>query len=361
MPGFAAVKALAIVALWSYFVLRNRTQFRSLAWFCSVGLQLAIWSGVALLHNVEPAQTAGQMSRMAFFFLVLGLGAYAAETLEISSERLDRLIVQIASFMALLKIGIIIGSLEGWFSLDTVQHLLGYEGVTEDIGFGIQRLQFPSDIVILFLLACYNGGRRRWVDLLLLLSITISAFLSFSRYLILAYVLAHLMRALRLRRVDFTARLTVIVVLIVGAIFSVAIVQRFVSQDTAASDTARTEQVRYIVQTIDQYPVFGKGLGSSVASFKRSETLPYSYEVEWYALTMQLGAIGLSWFVLNLTGVLFFHPRTLRQHFFFAVIVLTWVLSGFTNPYIVSLGSAFGLSILMVRTAEDSVAHSSAA
>jgi len=81
--------------------------------------------------------------------------------------------------------------------------------------------------------------------------------------------------------------------------------------------------------------------------------MPFSYEVEWYALTMQFGFLGIAWFCINLIAVLFVSLKAGKQVLPFAIVFVVWIASGFTNPYVTSLGSAFGFSILMLRTLQN--------
>jgi hypothetical protein len=353
VPGFAALKALCILCLWAYVTSVGAVRASSIVWFLSVILNAAFCSEVAFLHDVPPVDIGNQLSRVVLFFLCLGMGVSIADSRVFDSKTTDRLILWLAFISATLKVLILGAILSGKITLDAAQSGLGFETVTDDIGFGLQRLQFPSDIALIFFVACYFGGRRKIVDILFLLSITVSIFLSFSRFLFAAYALCLVVRFVRVRKLDTVSVAALSSILIVGTIFSVSLLGRFTSRGTQDSDSSRTEQIAYLTEVIVQHPLLGTGMGSSVNSNKRSGTIPFSYEVQWYALTMQFGSIGLAWFLVNLVAPLSICCKSLRQTSVFLVVFLLWFLAGFTNPFIISLGSAFGLSILMLSLTNE--------
>lgn len=355
VPGFAVVKAVVIIGLWIYMASTSRLKARSILWFASVVLNIVFCCEVAFLRNVPIADTTNQLSRILLFFLVLGLAAYVADAGSFNLISTDRLVFSISLISVLLKIAIMGAILSGKMTLETIQSGLGFETVTDSIGFGLQRLQFPSDIALVFLIVCYTGGRRKLIDLLFLLAVTIDIFLSFSRFLFGAYVACLVIRYFRVRKFDQVSVAALSVALLFATIFSVSLASRFSTQRSEASDDTRTEQIRYLSEVIVQYPLLGTGVGSSVNGYKRSSTIPFSYEVQWYAMTMQLGFVGLAWFLTNMLAPLspcFKAP--VRSGIFLSVFLL-WVVAGFTNPFIVSLGSAFGAGILMLVLTKDDV------
>jgi hypothetical protein len=234
-----------------------------------------------------------------------------------------------------------------------VQSALGFETVSDNIGLGLQRLQFPSDIVLIFLIACYVGGRNKAVDLLLMLAATVSVYLSFSRYLFAAFVLCTILRSYRAGKLDIVSRAAIVLGVSVLLLFSASLAERFGGEASVSSDETRNLQVQALAGVIARHLTFGTGIGSSVNGFKRSDALPFSYEVEWYAMTMQLGFLGLFWFIGNLIAPLLSALISTRRKAFLVSIFTIWTIAGFTNPYVTSLGSAFGFCILILSTAVD--------
>ena len=353
MPGFASIKAVLIIALWMFLLFRQPFQLRSVLWFLSVLLNLVGWIEIAIYKTVVLSDMTNHLSRLLVFFLVLAIGAFSCRSGKTAVASLDRLIVWMAGLSAGLKVVVLTLMVSGVASLEHIQKAIGFETVTDEIGFGIQRLQFPSDVILIFLVACYVGGRRKSTDLFLLICVTVSVFLSFSRYLFAAYVICMILRAVKLKRVDIVSKSGLIAGVVLLAFFSVSLVRRFVSAGTNASDSVRTDQIHELRGVIARNQALGTGVGSSVPGYKRSEAMPFSYEVEWYALLMQFGAFGLVWFVVNLLSPLVVSLRAGANKLFFLLILLIWAGAGFTNPLVTSLGSAFGLCILMLRLAQD--------
>jgi O-Antigen ligase len=349
LPGFATVKAAVIIGYWTYCLVRAGFKTSSTVWFISVIANLLSWCIIASVHTVDRADTINQCSRILIFFLVLGIGVYAARSLELEEGKLDSLIFNIVFLAMILKIIILALVLSGLVTLEAVEKFIGFESVTDLIGLGLQRLQFPSDIVILFLLPCYVGGKSKTKDAIFLLSISIVVLLSFSRFLFGGYLLCLGVRYLWIRRVDLISWFSVLVILLLSVIFFATLSERFSGEGSDDSDSARGEQIRYLDDVISSYPILGTGIGSSVIGYQRSGTIPFSYEVQWYAMTMQFGFLGIAWFGANLVIVLFIGAKNRRQALSFAIILFIWIAAGFTNPYVTSLGSAFGFTILMLR------------
>jgi hypothetical protein len=347
VPGFASVKAICILLAWAYIVVAGRVRLRALLWFLSVFLSLLLSAEIALLNRVAIPDLMNHLSRFILFFLVLGMGTWMVGSRSFRARSIDRLILVITVLSAALKIAILTAVWSGLVTFDSIQDKLGFESVTDSIGFGIQRLQFPSDIILIFLLTCYTGQRRR-ADLLFLICATVSVFLSFSRFLFVAYAVCLLIRFFRIRKVDWISGSALGITLLLAVIFSATLYSRFSGEGSQVSDNTRAEQIRYLSGAILENPLLGSGIGASVNSYKRSESIPFSYEVQWYAMTMQLGVLGLAWFVLNLMAPIVDSVRTKAGRVVLAAVFSVWIAGGFTNPFIISLGSAFGLSILML-------------
>jgi hypothetical protein len=346
VPGFTAIKSLLILMLTISVLVRFQLRKGLILCGLSIVLNLIYCCEVSFFRGTDFADLANQFFRTLTFFLILICGAELSRTSLFSQASLDRLSFVIACTSALLKSAILFIVLTGRMSLDAVQAAFGFETVTDQIGLGLQRLQFPADTALIFLAAIYVGGRSRIVDILFLLATSVSLFLSFSRYLLAAYLFCLFLRYLRLRKVDVISGGAVMVVGITIAVFSVSLAARFASNATEASDAARTEQLKYLNSSIAIHPLLGSGMGAHVNGFMRSPTLRFSYEMEWYAMAMQFGVLGLAWFLANLAALLWSPARRSAHPAIFALIVLIWIASGFTNPMIVSVGSAFGVTML---------------
>jgi hypothetical protein len=349
-PGFASVKALAILLAWTYWVINDNFNLTSVIWFLSILLNLVVGAAVgSMFHAVVRADVMNHFFRLLIFFVVLSVGGYVSQRCRLSQTYLDNLIFSIAVLMMLFKVFIAVCGLTGWIPVDKIESAIGLESVTADIGFGLSRLQFPSDIIIPFLIATYTGGRSKTKDCILLMSASIVILLSFSRYLFAFYLLCIFIRAIWVKKIDLISILSIGVVAVAGIVLFNSLIGRFASDETQSSDDVRIEQVQYLKRAIADYPIMGTGVGSSISTFKRSEATPYFYEAQWYAMTMQLGYFGIIWFFGNLLGMLYACLKRGNKLFFF-IVFIAWFASGLTNPYVTALGSAFGLCILLFRS-----------
>jgi hypothetical protein len=347
LPGFAPLKLVAIVALWCYLMVGDSFTIAAALWFVSVSLNLLLGAQVGAVFQGVPLKFVfDHFLRLIVFFIALGIGSYTANRCSISQKRLDQLIFVIAIGLMLFKL-LIAGAVLAGIPQSRVQAIFGFDTPTEGIGFGLQRLQFPSDIVAPFLIACYVGGKKKIKDGILLFCIATVVFLSFSRFLIAFYLLCTLLRALWIKKADFITVLNVVVSAAFVIVFFESILSRFASVDTEISDRTRVDQIHYLKIGIKSFPLLGTGIGSEAHDYLRNDKTPYLYEAQWYATTMQMGFIGVFWYVLNLLLALYVPLR--KNYIAFTVVFLVWVFSGFTNPYLTGLGSAFGLTILLLR------------
>lgn len=341
------MKLVAVVALWCYLMVGDSFTVAAALWFISVLLNLLIGAQVgAVFQGVPLNDVLNHFLRLILFFIALGIGSYAASRCSVSQRWLDRLIFIVAAGMMLFKLIFVLALLAG-VSLDRIQALFGFDTVTSDIGFGLQRLQFPSDIIAPFLIACYVGGEKKWRDFILLLCIAGVILLSFSRYLFAFYLLCTFLRAIWIKKADFITVLNIIVSVACVIVLYQSLLARFASADSAVSDQIRVDQIHYLKMGIKNFPLFGTGIGSKAHDYLRSESTPYFYEAQWYATTMQMGFIGLFWYVVNLLLAVYVPLR--KNYVVFTIIFLVWTSSGFTNPFLTGLGSAFGLAILLMR------------
>ncbi len=347
LPGFAPLKLLIIVALWCYLMVGDSFTIAAALWFVSVLLNLLLGAQVgAVFKDVPLKYVFDHFLRLIVFFIALGIGSYTSNRCSISQKRLDQLIFVIAVGLMLFKL-LIAGAALAGVPQSRVQDIFGFDTPTESIGFGLQRLQFPSDIIAPFLIVCYVGGKKKIKDGILIFCIAIVVFLSFSRFLFAFYLLCTFLRAIWIKKADFITVLNIFVTVACVIVFFESILSRFASVDTEISDQTHVDQIHYLKIGIQSFPLLGTGIGSETHDYLRNAKTPYLYEAQWYATTMQMGFIGVFWYVLNLLLAVYVPLR--KNYIAFTIVFLVWVFSGFTNPYLTGLGSAFGLTILLLR------------
>ncbi len=264
---------------------------------------------------------------------------------------------------SLVKIGFVIGMVMGWL---TIQHLMivGSATMTTGMAGGLMRLQMSTDIPTPFLLFFALMAPQLHVKLSKSFSVCyvttaiIAIFFSYSRFLwavaaagCLIYLVTTATAVLLLRR------LTVLIVLIgvstayLGLeVTEELLYKRFLSEETQASDEVRVIQTEALLNSFEEAPFLGEGLGSHAAGSIRNAANPYLYEVQWLAFLMQFGILGFLC-LLTVTASIGFaylhHPIALLQIAFLGMYGL-WLLSGLTNPFMISLnsGTLFGLFLI---------------
>lgn len=348
VPGLAAVKLLALVLGVAVQTVRHRITKLGLFVAVVAVLSLAISFAVGTVNDVPPADRLNQLVRVGSFYAVFVCAAWVRSALS-TPAKLDRFCVWTAVLMAGVKIGIWIAVALLGYSLVDAMDFFGFETVTLTIAFNIFRLQFPSDLVCLFLLAVYTGRRSVGGDFAFVLAASIVIFLSFSRFYFFCFFAGLVVRSVWLGRWDRITTFGAVILVTALAVFGNELVERFVGDGSALSDETRGEQIAALSADIALHPLLGRGIGAAVPDFSRSETLPFSYEVQWYAIVMQFGWIGAALFVGNVTAILLAGVRRVRPLLCVGVLGLLWFVAGFTNPLITAIGSAVGLAITAQR------------
>lgn len=348
VPGLAALKLLVLAVGVVLAIVRNPIAPLGLFVGLSAAVSLAVAYAVGVIHDVPPQDRLNHLVRVFSFYAVFVCAHWIRDAIS-TPAKLDRLCLWIAVLMAGVKIGIWVAVALLGYSLEDAMGFFGFETVTLTIAFNIFRLQFPSDFVCLFLLAAYCGRRSTWLDMLFVVSASIVIFLSFSRFYFFCFVAGLIVRSVWLKRWDTIAIFGALVLVGALAVFGNELVERFVGDGAALSDETRSEQIQALSADIDLHPLLGRGIGAAVPNFSRSETLPFSYEVQWYAVVMQFGWVGTAVLVANVFAILLAGVRRSRVAMCVAVLVFLWIFAGFTNPLITSIGSAVGLAITRQR------------
>lgn len=121
-----------------------------------------------------------------------------------------------------------------------------------------------------------------------------------------------------------------------------------VGAEGAASIDEKWYQVPVLVEEIKNFFLFGKGLGSYVEDYVRSDVLKYGYEVYFLVLFLHFGFIGVLFitivFTIATVGALKRRENIIN---YFSLFFL-FISYGFTNPVIVSTLSIIFYFVLLV-------------
>jgi hypothetical protein len=258
----------------------------------------------------------------------------------------------------LIKLGVVAALFVGVLDVQTYIEF-GISTQMTGIGAGLTRLQTSSDVPTPFLLFFALVSSQLSVRLsrpfkwTYLLSAYSCIFLSYSRYqwgiAILAYVFSIALEsslgqvAKRLARCMLTA---IVAIAVLGpGTWSEILVNRFISKDALSSDAVRVFQTDALLNSFNERPFIGSGMGSYPEA--TGDQRGRNFEVQWVSFLMQFGVTGmlvLAALAISI-GIGFCRPPMTRVKATMLTIYLLWLLSGFTNPFLISLtsGIMYGL------------------
>lgn len=241
---------------------------------------------------------------------------------------------------------------------------MGSATMTTSMGAGLTRLQMSTDIPTPFLLFFALMSARLGIKLpkgflFVYTLVSIAAiFFSYSRYLwavgAVGYVIsvwAKATPARLLRQVGVCICLGAAMGGVLGfEAMENMVAKRFLSEETHTSDYARVEQVDALMDTFESAPFLGSGVGSWGDGCIRDRCNPHLYEVQWVAFLMQFGVLGMIPIAVILGGIGLSFLRNPLTKDKVAVLLMycLWLLSGFTNPFMISLnsGTLYGLFLV---------------
>lgn len=369
--GFFSPKSLSFLSAAAFFALYFITRPHlkiSQAWGALILLSSLSFFGFFYIIGIDqdPQIKSGQFDQFKIFITTLFppfVGWFLIKDQIISFEKVMKTIIYTNCaynvIKTLLMVLHVLGIINVWKFMDQTglrfmnMHIIG------DIG----RIQTSVDIIfpflVFFVLHSENLGIKlskpfKW---LFLISGITSVFLSFSRFLIFTFLFSLFLYFCTLpffkqiKTWIFIGLISCIGIGIIGPATVMEIVdKRFFSTDNAASDTTREEQIDAMMQACDESPFFGKGLGGYTRECIRDYEVPHAYEVQWVSFLMQFGLVGLFIILLStlfIASNFLSFPWTLLKISFLLLFGL-WLLSGFTNPFLISLTSGLIYMIFLL-------------
>lgn len=329
---------------------------------------LVSWLAVAWIVSLRDPDyvLAAPFDQFKMFFLTVTVGCvtvYLVRSQLCTAQKVIRIVILANFCFSLAKIGLLVGHLLGVIDLTTFIAKIGIRFMSMNIYAQLVRMQASVDVLTPFLLYFLLQSKRlklgfsvtfRWIYLLVSI---LSIFLSFSRFLmvvggcsILFYILSlHPRRQILVWITIVGLALSALFIIGVEPVFTV-IERRFFSSEVADSDEVRVVQSRALMAEFDNTPFFGKGLGSCAPDCIRDLLLPHSYEVQWLAFLMQFGLIGIMGWLVPLSYCmlrLLFPPLSMTS-LGFALLFGLYLISGLTNPFMISLASGILYAIFFL-------------
>ncbi|MBU2575069.1 MAG: hypothetical protein KKH28_13435 [Elusimicrobia bacterium] len=363
-PVFFWAKLLALLLLVGFAAIIARKDKKSV-FFCGAFLLfLAFWGMLSLLRNTTSIELILlEFKDFASLWLIMCVFAYFLQKKVLTSQFYVQAVIRAAVLLSILKLLLIFGTFfyqSGGSNFSEFVALAKWGGlkyITYPMSATIYRVQFSSDIIIPFLIFILFNTQKTGIAFKKIelysypVFFLLSVFFVYSRYIYFLVLLVYLFSIIANRKNLFH--------IIVVSGFSMAAILGLTgggglcqivetrslpnSAENRYSDMGRKIQVKALLSEFYSHPVLGKGLGAYADSVVRDERLKYTYEVQIVAMLMKFGVLGMIilcsfmsaiYFRLVLASVAVHFNLPLLSLFFF------WLLSGFTNPYLVSSYSA---------------------
>lgn len=358
------------ILMMFYCVLRLRItqyQLNLMSFACASISFLLIWMFIG--HWQKNEWLDGAFDQFKIFAITLAtvmMTLYLVQEKLTTREKILKIIIYSNFIYSLLKVMIVVLHFSGIINMWGWLDLIGIRYMSMAMLAGnLSRLQTSVDIITPFLLFFVLQNKflkldlsRRFVFLYLLVSIP-AIFLSFSRFL---YGVAVVSALLYWFSLNFTHSLRVLILMLILGIFGLAwvgmdkvqilIYERFFSYDNKMSDQVRVDQINALMNELEKVPILGKGMGGYVENLVRDGMIQYSYEVQWVAFLMQFGLLGFMFLLIPVLLICYklFLPPFSRVKLGFLALFCVWLLSGFTNPFLISLTSGIVYSIFLLAS-----------
>lgn len=314
-----------------------------------------VWYVIGI--NQNPLISSGQYDQFKVFMITLFVPCTALYLLQeklITPQRILRTLIYANAFYCTIKVVLMVLHVMGLVNAWTIMHETGFRYMSMHIIGDIGRIQTSVDIatpfLVFFALQSDNlqlGFSKKFKAFYFIIA-ALSTFLSFSRVLIFGYGLSVILHGMTLRLASQIRFWTAFVLLSVVGIAAVGpdkaatvVEKRLFSHDNTQSDATRRMQIEALMNGCDENPIIGKGLGGYTLECIRDYTLPHAYEVQWMAFLMQFGILGLT-IILAPLGYLtwrLIEPPLSRPKLCYFLLLGLWLVSGFTNPFLISLTS----------------------
>lgn len=314
----------------------------------------------------DPQESAASIDQFKLFIITISfvvMTLYAVSESWISAEKLIRTMILANFTYSCLKLSLIVLHVLGVINMFSLMEALDMRFMQMEMVTGVSRFQTSVDIVtpffLLFVLQseALNLNFSKKFKVFYCFVSSISIIFSFSRFLMGVAALSGLLYCLTLNKKGLVKALFVLVILLIGFVAVVGldtvvdlIERRFFSSDNYHSDLTRTNQINALMGEFYKSPYFGIGLGGYVKDFVRDGGIVHSYEVQWVAFLMQFGVFGILFLLFPLWLICwqFIKQSFSRVRLSFLLLFLVWLLSGFTNPFLISLASGIVYSIFLL-------------
>lgn len=311
------------------------------------------WLFLGVVNSGSLAMPISQFKAIMITFLFPLIAFHLLSKNSITPVKIYKVILYSMVFISIAKVFLLVYSaVTGLGFIDITFLLAKYfhtQIMTMKIAPFIYRFELPSDLAAPLALFILLLGNRLNIDLRISRTIKIvyavlivfSIFISYSRYVwamavvvvIIAFVLSR-----KIRKYSSLLMISFLLSAIFYHPYLHSLENRFFSHAVSVSDNIRLHELPYLLRYFESSPIFGHGLGAYVPSLIRDPINKYSYEIQWIALLMQIGIIGVTMVCAALFLIVYpFISRGVNKIKIALVILLAlWLSASFFNPYLTS-------------------------
>jgi len=319
------------------------------------------WLLIGAIHADSLESPVDQFKLFLITLLFVFFTVYLVNHKVISPERILKAVIYTNFTYSFIKVSAVILHILGVINIFTLLTMMGMRFMSMDIYGQLMRMQTSVDIItpflILFVLhsSVLNLNLNKKFRILFLIISPLSIFLSFSRYLILVGLFGYFFYWISDKLIG-KIKVVFAILLLMGCAVAVIGTEPFskVLKNRNAgnydSDQTRVIQIQNLIQEFEYFPLLGKGMGGYATNAVRDDKIQHSYEVQWVAFLMQFGVIGISLLLmaLGVIAIEFLKPPLTIIKLSFLLLFILWLLSGFTNPFLISLTSGIIYTIFFL-------------
>ena len=325
---------------------------RYLAAALIIAISLGIWFFIGITNLGIIAMPALQLKAIAITIITPAISYLLLNNKIIEPRNIYITIIYAVVFVAVAKVLLLFYALAMHINFinltENVANFFSTQIMTMEITGLLYRFQLPADLagpVALFALLSskllgFDNYFKKITSLVFVVMITFTCFISYSRYvwgMLFVVILITFPYSRLSRRYSMAALILLIVAIASSYGVREAFVTRLASNATTISDNIRLEELPALLAQFETAPILGHGLGAYLPDLIRDKHSMFSYELQWVALLMQIGIVGIIGVVILLAGVA--RPFLLvgnKNKLSILILFILWLSSGFFNPYLTS-------------------------
>lgn len=262
-----------------------------------------------------------------------------------------KILIEVSFILEMIEYEEVIQMYLDWFGTEVSTMTMHFENLL------LIRIQSSSDIIVVTLMPFFwvlpEYGKRKRITFFVLSGIY--TLIVFSRVLLIEFCCFAFVAVLFYwKRISEKIRCLASGALLISSVFWIKpviemIKFRFFSSFTAESDSVRQIQMEKLIQGITEKPVWGHGMGSYIPDYIRSNSVPFSYEIEYLSFGYQIGIAG---FILLIGGIIWIYFRKITEYCrknkiiiqIFTLICLGWfIVRPAFNPSFLGMQNGFSV------------------